>query len=78
MPGAVVPDRVHGDPITAIELAVVIFKGAKDHRVAGPGGQQSSTFFRTWSFRHTRHRGSRWNLSIRGADTIEAAVSRPC
>src|SRR5271166_4120319 len=35
----------------------------------------SLTFLHTCSFRHTRQRGSGWNVSIRGTDSIEAAVS---
>jgi hypothetical protein len=40
VPGSVITDRIGGYPITSVERGVVMFKCAKDHRAAGPGGQQ--------------------------------------
>jgi hypothetical protein len=39
LPSGVVADRIDGDPITVIELGVVVLQGAQDHRVAGSSGQ---------------------------------------
>ena len=52
-------DRIDGHLIALVEVGVVFAEGAHDLGVAPPQGSMALTFFRTRSFRHTRHRGSR-------------------
>ena len=61
VPGGVVADRIDGDEIVVSELGVVVFQATQDHRVTGSGRQELVDLRAHSSFRHTLHRGSRWN-----------------